>query len=168
MTPVGFETTTPAGERPQTYALFRYLMMLIIEWNSAEFIEKKYICGYANTEHYKERVLNLIFVQVCEQNCWFLKGGVTAHTANETCENLCEFFGDHFCRNVGVFERICERQNFTHYNIWNIAVICAFQGSLRDRNVRILKKESPKTAARSCSFNTLVKLGAESSIDIRK
>jgi hypothetical protein len=49
-------------------------------------------------------------MQVCEQNCWFQKGEATAHTANETNENLREFFGDHIRRNVGVFERICERQ----------------------------------------------------------
>jgi hypothetical protein len=30
--------------------------------------------------------------------------------ANETSEHLSEFFGDRICQNVGVFERICERQ----------------------------------------------------------
>jgi hypothetical protein len=33
-------------------------------------------------------------MQVCEQNCWFQKGGATAHTANATSEILREFFGD--------------------------------------------------------------------------
>jgi len=112
MPPVGFEATNPAGERPQTYTLFKYLLMLIIEWKSAEFIDIYiyiYICNYANTEHYQERVLNLIFMQVCEQKCCFKKCGATAHRANETSEHLREFFGDHICRNVGVFEGICER-----------------------------------------------------------
>ena len=73
-----------------------------------------YICDYANTEHYQERILNLIFMQVCEQNCWFQKAGATAHTANDTSENLRDFFGDHICRNA--FERICEKQT-SHFVI---------------------------------------------------
>ena len=36
---VGFEPTNPVGERPQTYTLFKHLLMLIIELKSAEFID---------------------------------------------------------------------------------------------------------------------------------
>jgi hypothetical protein len=49
-------------------------------------------------------------MQVCERNCWFQKGGATAHMANGTSENLREFFGDYICQNVGAFERVCDRQ----------------------------------------------------------
>jgi hypothetical protein len=58
MPPVGFESTISAGERPHTYTLFEYLLMLITEWNSTKFIEKIYIicvcvcvCDYVSTEH---------------------------------------------------------------------------------------------------------------------